>query len=72
LPLPRALLARRLLVRPLAVIAAAALTAAWLLWLMGSPPTQALEHGFSLLILGSAVAVVGSAAAIFRTREGRR
>ena len=36
LPLPRALLARHLLLRPLAVIAALALIAAWLLWVMGS------------------------------------
>jgi len=37
LPLPRALLARHLLIRPLAVIAALALTAAWLVWVMGLP-----------------------------------
>jgi hypothetical protein len=72
LPLPRALLARRLLIRPLAVIVAAALIAAWLLWVMGSPPTQALKYGFSLLVLSSSVAVVGSVAAISRTRAGRR
>jgi hypothetical protein len=72
LPLPRALLARRVLVRPLAVIWAAALIAAWLLWVMGSPPTEALQYGFSLLVLSSSVAVVGSAAAISRTRAGRR
>jgi hypothetical protein len=34
LPLPRTLLVRRLLIRPLALIAAAALIAAWLLWVM--------------------------------------
>jgi len=72
LPLPRALLARRLLVRPLAVIVAAALIAAWLLWVMGSPPTQALKYGFSLLVVSSLVAVMGSAAAISRTRAGPR
>jgi hypothetical protein len=72
LPLPRALLARGLLIRPLAVIVAAALIAAWLVWVMGSPPTQALKYGFWLLVLSSSVAVVGSVAAISRTRAGRR
>jgi hypothetical protein len=37
LPLRRALLARHLLIRPLVVIAAAALIAGWLLWVMAGP-----------------------------------
>jgi hypothetical protein len=72
LPLRRALLARHLLIRPLTVIVAAALIAAWLLWVMGSPPTQALKYALSLLALSSSVALVGGVAAISRTRAGQR
>jgi hypothetical protein len=73
-PLPlRALdLARRLLIRPLAVILGAASTAAWLFWVMGAAPAEAATRGAFLMMLSSAIAVAGSLATIHRTTKGRR
>jgi hypothetical protein len=72
LPLKAALLARHLLIQPLAVIVVATLVVAWLLWVMGSPPAQSLKRGILLMILSSSIAVVGSAAALYQTSRGRR
>lgn len=72
LPLRSVILARHLLARPLVVIAVAALIAAWLVWVMGAPAAHSLRYGALLMILSSFVAVVGTIAAMYRTKKGRR
>jgi hypothetical protein len=72
LPLRAAVLARYLLIRPLAVILVAASTAAWLFWVMGVAPGEAVTRGAFLMMLSSAIAAAGSLATIHRTAKGRR
>jgi hypothetical protein len=72
LPLNRAILARSLLIRPLAVIFGATSVAAWLWWVMGVAPGRAAARGAVLMMLSSVIAVAGSLGAIYRTTKGRR
>jgi len=71
-PLKVAVLARALLVRPLAVILGAAPVAAWLFWVMGVAAGQSVMRGALLMMLGSCVAAGGSLGVIHKTTKGRR
>ncbi len=72
LPLPAVLLARHLLGRPLAAIVALALTAAWLLWVMGASIVASAQTGLTLMIAASSIAVGGCLAAIRHGATNRR
>jgi hypothetical protein len=72
LPLKVAVLARHLLIRPLAVILGAASTAAWLFWVMGVAPGRAVTRGIVMMILSSVIVVAGCLGAISRATKGRR
>jgi hypothetical protein len=72
MPIRVAVLARALLVRPLAGILGAASVAAWLFWVMGVAAGQSVMRGALLMALGSCVAVGGSLGVIYGTTKGRR
>lgn len=72
LPLPAGLLARHLLSRPLAAIAALALIAAWLLWVMGASIVVSAQSGLALLLIASPIAAGGCLTAIHRGAMSRR
>jgi hypothetical protein len=71
LPLRVAVLARTILIRPLAVILGATSVAAWLFWVMGVAAGQSVIRGALLMILSSCVAMGGSLVAIHRITKGR-
>jgi hypothetical protein len=71
LPLRSALLARSLLLRPLALIVLATSADAWLLWVGGARIAQSVTVGAMTLIASSLVAVGGSLVAIYRVHKGK-
>jgi hypothetical protein len=72
LPIKVAVLARSLLIQPLAVIVGGTSVGAWLFWVMGVGVGQSAIRGALLMLLSSCFAVGGSLGAIYRTSKGRR
>jgi hypothetical protein len=71
LPLRSAALARHVLSRPLAAIMGAAPVLAWLFWLLGAPPGQALRRAVYWMAAGALLAACAGGVAIYRTNAAR-
>jgi len=71
LPLRSAVLARHVLIRPLAAILGAAPVMAWLFWLLGAPPGQALRRAVYWMASAALLAACAAGVAIHRTNDGR-
>jgi len=71
-PVGSGLLARRLLMRTLAVMLCATVIGSWLLWVMGTPVNRCITGGALTLIASTVLAVSGSLFTIARNhRSGR-
>jgi hypothetical protein len=71
-PVGSGLLARRLLMRTLAVMFCVTVAGSWLLWVLGTPVDRCIAGGALTLIGGSVLAVSGSLVTIAGKRRGGR